>query len=428
MKERGVVAWLRRTPGRLGQLLVGVTLLAVVAGITGATTAADRAALVDHVITRDTPVALAAQDLYRSLSDADATVAAAFLTAGPEPVALRERYRRHLAAAGAALATVAGAGLTGGAVATVVTELSTGIPVYAGLVETARAYHRQGLPLGAAYLRQGSGMMREHLLPAAQRLFHAVADELALARQQAARFPGYAVPLGLLTVVALAASQIYLARRTRRLLNPGLLVATGAAAASVVWLTIAWASAAAHLHAGHTHGLAQMELLVEARTTVLMARSDEALTLIARGNGAHFEASYDEAMTMLSGGDTAGLLETALAEATDPAIVEALRAAREETDTWRRSHEQIRTLIDSGDWDTATHLLIGDDVTSTAGVVGRLDEALGDAINRGAERHAREADRAAAALSPVNEGLTALTVVAVLAAFAGFWPRIREYV
>src|SRR5690606_7202900 len=126
-------------------------------------------------------------------------------------------------AAGAALATVAGAGLTGGAVATVVTELSTGIPVYAGLVETARAYHRQGLPLGAAYLRQGSGMMREHLLPAAQRLFHAVADELALARQQAARFPGYAVPLGLLTVVALAASQIYLARRTRRLLNPGLL-------------------------------------------------------------------------------------------------------------------------------------------------------------------------------------------------------------
>ena len=271
-------------------------------------------------------------------------------------------------------------------------------------------------------------MMREHLLPAAQRLFHAVADELALARQQAARFPGYAVPLGLLTVVALAASQIYLARRTRRLLDPGLLVATGAAPRQssgspspgrarprictpdtpTVWRR--WSC-------WWRHG-----------TTVLMARSDEALTLIARGNGAHFEASYDEAMTMLSGGDTAGLLETALAEATDPAIVEALRAAREETDTWRRSHEQIRTLIDSGDWDTATHLLIGDDVTSTAGVVGRLDEALGDAINRGAERHAREADRAAAALSPVNEGLTALTVVAVLAAFAGFWPRIREYV
>ena len=92
--ERGVVAWLRRTPGRLGQLLAGVALLAVVAGITGATTAADRAALVDHVITRDAPVALAAQDLYRSLSDADATVAAAFLTAGPSRSQLRDRYRR----------------------------------------------------------------------------------------------------------------------------------------------------------------------------------------------------------------------------------------------------------------------------------------------------------------------------------------------
>lgn len=426
--ERGVVAWLRRTPGRLCQLLAGVALLAVVAGVTGATTAADRAALVDQVITRDAPIAFAAQELYRSLSDADATAAAAFLTAGPEPVGLRDRYRRHLAAAGAALATVAGAGLTGGAVATAVTELSTGIPVYAGLVETARAYHRQGLPLGAAYLRQSSGMMRETLLPAAQRLFHAVTEDLAVARQQAARFPGYALPLGGCTVAALIATQLYLARRTRRLLNPGLLVATGAAIASVVWLTVAWAAAARHLEAGHTHGSAQMESLVEARTTVLRARGDEALILVARGNGAHFEASYDEAMARLLGtGDAPGLLDRALARATHSKPRQALVAAMEEGRTWRQTHEEMRDLVENGDWDQAAQLLVGEQPASTAAVVGRLDAALATAISHGAERHAYEAERAASALSPVDVGVAGLTVVVLFAAAAGFWPRIREY-
>ena len=421
------MAWLRRTPGRFIQLLVAVAALAIAAGATGAATAADRAALVNQVTDHDAPVALAAQELYRSLSDADATVAAAFLTAGPEPVELRDRYRRHLTAAGAALATVAGAGLTGGSAATAVIELSTGLPVYAGLVETARAYHRQGLPLGAAYLRESSGMMREHLLPAAQRLFQAVSADLAAARRLAARFPGYAVPLGVLVVVALVGVQWYLARRTRRLFNPWLLVATVTAIGSLAWLTAAWSTAAQRLEASRTHGYAQVELLVEARTTTLRARGDEALVLVARGNGEHFQDSYAEAMARLVTGDGSGLLERALAQATDPRARDALAAALTEARTWQESHESMRALVERGDWDGAARLLVGSEPTSTAGVVARLDEALGEAISRGAQRHGQEAERAARALSRMDAALTGLTVVTVLATAAGFWARIREY-
>lgn len=421
------MAWLRRTPGRLIELLAAVALLAILAGVTGAATAADRAALVDQVTDRDAPVALAAQELYRSLSDADATVAAAFLIAGPEPAELRDRYRQHLAAAGTALATVAGAGLTGGTAATAVIQLSTGLPVYAGLVETARAYHRQGLPLGAAYLRESSGMMREHLLPAAQQLFRAVSADLAAARQRAARFPWYAVPLGGLVVAALIGVQWHLARRTRRLLNPGLLVATATAVVSLVWLITAWGTAAQRLEASRTHGYAQVELLVEARTTTLRARGDEALVLVARGNGAHFQESYAEAMARLVGGDGSGLLERAHAQATDPRARDALAAALTEARTWQETHESMRVLVERGDWDGATELLVGSEPTSTAGVVGRLDGALAEAITRGAGRHSQEAERAARALSRVDAALTGLTVVTVLAAVAGFWPRIREY-
>ena len=42
------------------------------------------------------------------------------------------------------------------------------LPVYTGEVETARADNRLGLPLGAAYLREASSLMRGTLLPAAR--------------------------------------------------------------------------------------------------------------------------------------------------------------------------------------------------------------------------------------------------------------------
>ena len=99
-------------------------------------------------------------------------------------------------------------------------------------------------------------------------------------------------------------------------------MATGAATASVVWLTIAWAPRPASARRAHAWS-AQMESLVEARTTVLGAWR-RGPHLIARGNGAHFEASYDEAMARCGHGDAPVLLETALAGATHPKRRQAL--------------------------------------------------------------------------------------------------------
>ena len=67
--------------------------------------------------------------------------------------------------------------------------MSTQLPVYTGLVETARVYNRQGLPLGAAYLREASGLMRDKLLPAAKQLYRTETGRLADDRDGAAGFP-----------------------------------------------------------------------------------------------------------------------------------------------------------------------------------------------------------------------------------------------
>ncbi len=94
--------------------------------------------------------------------------------------------------------------------------------------------------------------MRGELLPAAQELYRSVTDELNQARDSAATFPWFALLLGLGALAGLIRVQIYLTRRTNRLFNVGLLVATTAAVLLVGWLGLSALSAAGHLRASRT--------------------------------------------------------------------------------------------------------------------------------------------------------------------------------
>src|SRR5438034_1769482 len=181
-----VAARARSTPGRLTALMLLLAVLGLLAGTAGVVGVMQRSARVDGVRNGSGPLTVQAQQLYRSLSDADATVAAAFLSNGIEPAALRQRYQDDIAAASAALSAVtAGAGTDRDSVA----RLAAQLPVYTGLIDTARTYNRLGRPLGAAYLREASGLMRTELLPAAQRLYAAETGQLRADRTGGASFP-----------------------------------------------------------------------------------------------------------------------------------------------------------------------------------------------------------------------------------------------
>src|SRR5258706_1693875 len=158
-----LVAHARSTPGRLTLVMVALLALGLAAGVAGVVGSAQRSSFVDGVRTRSGPLAVQAQELYRSLSDADATAASAFLSNGVEPAELRNRYETDIAAATAALAAAA-TGSDNDQPA--IRQLSAQLPVYTGLVETARTFNRLGLPVGAAYLREASGLMPDQLLPA----------------------------------------------------------------------------------------------------------------------------------------------------------------------------------------------------------------------------------------------------------------------
>jgi hypothetical protein len=402
------------TPARLSAMMVLLAVLGLAAGLAGAVDVARRSSTLDAVTGRDGPLTVQAQELYRALSDADATAAAAFLAGGQEPAALRQRYQSDVDAASAALAAATAADGT----QPTVRRIAARLPVYTGLVETARTYNRQNLPVGAAYLREASALMRTELLVAAKELYDAEAARAEADRRGAAGFPWLAVALLLLTVAGLAGAQAHLTRRTNRLVNLGLLGATALALAALGWSLAAWSGARGELAAAHRDGSSQVQLLARARLDALQARADESLTLVARGNGADFEKDYAAV-----GGGLGGLLTRARDAATDPAVGATTGAALTDAGTWQAAHTKVRGFDDGGQYGEAVALATGDGQQA----FNRLDTDLAKGIaltNDAFDRHARAASGALGGELP---GLVVLTVLMLAGLVFGFQQRIAEY-
>ena len=171
----GVPAAARRldlatTPGRLRLLLAGLVLLSLAWGALAAFTAVRYASAASSVVAVREPLSLDAQQIYSKLSDANDAAVTAFLTVGVEPAATRQRYLGDISAASTGIerATAQGGAVTGTAAADLST-LAQQLPAYTGEIETARADNRLGLPVGAAYLREAAGLMRDTLLPRGRR-------------------------------------------------------------------------------------------------------------------------------------------------------------------------------------------------------------------------------------------------------------------
>jgi hypothetical protein len=422
---RQLVARARSTPGRLISWLVVLLAIGLAVGVAGAVGSAQRSSLVDGVRTRSGPLAVQAQQLYRSLSDADATAASAFLSNGVEPAQLRTRYQSDITAAGAALAAAA-AGTDSGQPA--VHQLSAQLPVYTGLVETARTFNRLGLPVGAAYLREASALMRNQLLPAAERLYQLATDRLGAERGAAAALPWLVLLLGLATVAGLVWAQLWLSRRTHRTLNVGLVAATVSGLVMVGWIGVAWLGVSGHLEASSRDGSAQVALLAKARIAALQARADEALTLVARGNGASFEKDYTSQLdSLLSRDGNSGLLIRAREAATGNAVRITLDAAIADVKEWRTVHQKLRGLDDGGNFPDAVKLAIDASTGSAASIFNHLDGALGQGITITSGAFDRQAAAGADALGGQIAAIVMLTLLLAAGVTIGFQRRIAEY-
>src|SRR2546423_8999096 len=80
------------TPARLRLLLALLILLSLAWGVLAALTADQHASAAADVVAVSEPLSLDAEQIYTSLSDADAAAAHAFLAGGLEPAEPRQRF------------------------------------------------------------------------------------------------------------------------------------------------------------------------------------------------------------------------------------------------------------------------------------------------------------------------------------------------
>src|SRR5262249_59779889 len=108
-----------------------------------------RTAGANDVVSTSETLSLDGQQIYRALSDADATAASAFLSSGLEPINGTARYRADIARAAAHLESATAAAGHSPAARDLAT-LSAGLPRATAGGATARAAHTRRPPLGGA--------------------------------------------------------------------------------------------------------------------------------------------------------------------------------------------------------------------------------------------------------------------------------------
>jgi hypothetical protein len=415
---RTTPAWLRVAAGGIA---IGCVLLAV----TGAKLAVGRVEATDDVVDEATPLLVDTQDLYVALADADAAATTAYLEAGLEPHELRERYDDDIGLAGEKLAAIASHGGPSEAAWDEFELIIKLLPTYAELVGEARANNRQDFPVGAAYLRTASGLMREQLLPAAQALHDEAREQLHAGYRNGTSAPEVWVwaCVGVVVVVALVITQVFLARRTRRVLNLGLLAATVLVVGVAVWTASALSRERSNLVAGQREGSDHFLVLSDARILTLNAMAEENLDLIERGTEPTHIPNFDAATTAI-GDEDSGLLGEAERLAEDTGIgAGSLAEINEQYLRFLAFHDEVRALEGDGSYTDAVDKATGDEAAAAASVDRAYAQATATAHNRltAAARDARQALR----------GLpTAMAVVALLAglvAVFGLDRRIREY-
>jgi hypothetical protein len=415
------------TPAKLRLMLIGLVSLCLIWGGISVWVVSVRTSGANDVVNSSETLSFDGQQIYRELSDADATAASAFLTGGPGSINGPLRYRTDIAQAAAHLESATAAAGHSPAAADL-TRLSAGLPVYTGEMQTARADNRIGLVLGAAYLQEASNLMRGTLLPAARNISALADAQLAGSSAQATGLPLLLVLLVAAVIVGfvLYRAQRWLFRHTHRVVSLGLAVASVAGLLSLLWLAIALTVARADLLQAHDHGSTPVTALARADVAALQAHADESLTLIDAQGDDTYQADFLRVQHQLGPGPGT-LLTDAVAAAHGSPGASAAQAAATEATAWYAAHRTVRSLDNHGHHAQAILLATtpGPDDSST--LFALLGQSLTSAITADQGVFRANAVAGQNASTALEAGVIVLSLVMAGGCAIGLSRRLAEY-
>lgn len=410
---RGIRAAFAGTPGRLRLAGIVAVLGSLVFGLltfVAVSTRADALA----AARADAAQLVRIQTIRTSLVSADANLTNAFLVGGLEPPAARAAYQDGIADAAKELADASGDNRHDAAQLAKVNDVVTR---YTGLVESARANNRLGYPLGAAYLRQATGLLRTDALPPLAELSMSVQHRVDHAYSSSANGTGWLVAALIIGLATLLATQIWLNVRMRRTFNVPMVTAT--AITLVVGLVVAGVMALSQSKAKDTRTGAYFGTLelTTARTDAFDAKSAESLALIARGQGQAYYASFN------------ALAQNVAVVLTDAAH----RGGKDESDAasafdaYQDVHVTIQKADTAGNWDAAVATATGPGPKDANAVFATFDRASATALtHRSNQLRNALSDARSPLLAFAWIGLLA-GIAAAVAAGVGISARLREY-
>jgi len=341
------------TPGRLRILALLGIVVSLVFGVAAFSTFGST----DDALRRgeaNTGQLVRIQAIHTNLVRADADATNAFLVGGLEPAGQRADYTRSMAQASQLIAEAARAQTADGPA---LGALNSSVLSYASLVEQARATNRQALPVGAQYLRLASSGLRSDALPILDALVKANEARVSAEFDNATAESAPLITTGILALLVLIGGMIWLSWRTHRYINPPLAAATAAILVTLVVGAISLSAVGSRVGQVRDGSYAATLATATARIAAFDAKSNESLTLIARGSGSAFQKAWVASSQVVTDESAA-----AAKLSTDAAKMSGLWVNYAET------HGLIRKADDGGQWEYAVQLATGKSAKSAGGL------------------------------------------------------------
>jgi hypothetical protein len=243
------------------------------------------------------PVLVSVQGVVASLAEADAAATAAILAGTTEDRDQRNRYVDALARSETELERVSALIGNDQEAHDLLQDIQTKVSRYAGLIEAARVETLNSFPGAQETLVDAANLLTE-ISHDAERLTSV--SEQRFNQEAERRSSGFAltVLLFVILVIALVYAQVDVARRSRRLVNVPLVLATLLVIASFAWAVVVDQRAHADLNAARHDAYDSIAATAAIQAQGFTAKSSETLTLITGEVGSRRAA--DVAMKKLS--------------------------------------------------------------------------------------------------------------------------------
>jgi hypothetical protein len=369
------------------------------------------------------PLSLDAQEMYAAIADADVTMTTALLASSQPPLSPLQRYHADIQQAAANLAKLKEAGGSQ-QLDSAIAAFSAGLPRYTGYVAQAQSMYSLGYPLtGGSFLQVASEEAHLVLLPSAQSIYDAENAQTSAASDTATGLPTIIVAL----VVALAGGYVlfrgqrWLARRTHRVLNLGLLGASAVLIVSVLWLAVTFAVARSDLDTGLGQGARPAEALAKASIAVQQIRGDAVLNVISRSGSSSFQDDFHATRAKIG-----PLLEEAAAGG-NAAAAPDITAAQRDLPGWLAANEQVYRLGEDANYKAEREMIIGTGADSSAAGYDKLQNDIGRALKASQNAFASGANSGADAFGPLLGVVIAASLLMAAGAAWGVSKRISEY-